>query len=178
MAVRECICINGDSESPICKNCFFSAQVFFLVFIGLCFEDDRSTLKLILSFSLPLAWFGVVLRSTYNGATISTMFLHILHKRWGNRIKDVPLPPILAKMSRRIFRFLGGVLLTLALALTFGSGFFVLTWEEGRSLEFERGTTSLFRFFNGGRHLHSTNINNTSLIMADRYSCSLASLNS
>ena len=99
-------------------------QTFVSIVLGLCLEGYPEGLRLLLSLSLPLAWFGVILRSTYNGATISTMFLHILHKR-----------------------FLGGVLLALALAATFGTGFLVLAWEEGRDhfLDFRQGAVAFFR---------------------------------
>jgi len=37
--------------------------------------------RLTSAFLLPLIWFGLILRAAYSGATIASMFLHILHKR-------------------------------------------------------------------------------------------------
>ena len=48
-----------------------------------CYDmfDDLHKLKFISALAIPLAWFVLIILSGDNGATISVMFVHILHKR-------------------------------------------------------------------------------------------------
>lgn len=48
---------------------------------GFFLQTHLAALKYLSAFSVPLAWMQLVLLSGFHGATISIMFIHIMHKR-------------------------------------------------------------------------------------------------
>ncbi|XP_059096785.1 uncharacterized protein LOC131891273 [Tigriopus californicus] len=77
--------------------------IFILVIVGFFFQRNLAVLRFLAAIGVPCAWIHLVFLSGFHGATISIMFIHIMHKR-----------------------FLGGILLTLTVATGCAAGFLII----------------------------------------------------
>ena len=92
--------------------------------ISFFFHNDLRSLKFLASFSIPIGWFTLIVLSAFHGAVLPGMFLHILHKR-----------------------FVTAFVLCFGFAVTFGSGFVLISYtDDMKEVELRDGIFASTRY--------------------------------